>query len=172
MREAQGTNGHSEHTDLVTNSCPASLARICFTGVSDSSAINDTGSKARHSTRTWERPRRCAGHLMSARRFHHREQLRRRTAADWKLVSVDRQRHKVFGNHTLKFGGDVRRMRFDQTLYFEVSGYEQYFGGGPTIRDSPATCYPNYLLGLVDQYQQGAHRQKMFVALALLVRAG
>ena len=43
MREAQGTNGHSEHTDLVTNSCSASLASICFTGVSDSSAINDTG---------------------------------------------------------------------------------------------------------------------------------
>ena len=29
---------------------------------------------------------------------------------------------KTFGKHTLKFGGDVRRQRFDQFLFFEVSG--------------------------------------------------
>ena len=28
----------------------------------------------------------------------------------------------VKGNHTMKFGADVRRERFDQTLYFETSG--------------------------------------------------
>ena len=32
---------------------------------------------------------------------------------------------KVIGNHSFKFGGDVRRQRFDQTLYFDVSG--EYF---------------------------------------------
>src|SRR5438034_3297390 len=29
---------------------------------------------------------------------------------------------KVVGNHSLKFGTDVRRKRFDQTLYFDVNG--------------------------------------------------
>ena len=37
---------------------------------------------------------------------------------------------KVSGNHTIKFGGDVRRQRFDQTLYFNVNGEYFYFGGG------------------------------------------
>ena len=32
----------------------------------------------------------------------------------------------------MKFGADVRRMRFDQTLYFEVNGYYNYFGAVPT----------------------------------------
>ena len=29
---------------------------------------------------------------------------------------------KVAGNHTFKFGVDVRRQRFDQTLFFNVNG--------------------------------------------------
>jgi hypothetical protein len=62
---------------------------------------------------------------------------------------------KVSGNHTFKFGADVRRERFDQTLYFNVSGEYFYFGGGPD--DVGATSlYPNYLLGLPDQYGQGS----------------
>jgi len=64
---------------------------------------------------------------------------------------------KVSGNHTFKFGGDVRRQRFDQTLYFNVSGEYFYFGGGP---NDPAAdngnLYPNFLLGLPDQYGQGS----------------
>ena len=35
---------------------------------------------------------------------------------------------KVMGNHSFKFGGDVRRQRFDQTLYFDVNG-EFFFDG-------------------------------------------
>jgi hypothetical protein len=62
---------------------------------------------------------------------------------------------KVSGRHTLKFGGDLRRQRFDQTLFFDVNGDFTYFGGGPndTIFDD---FYPNYLLGLPDFYLQGS----------------
>jgi len=61
----------------------------------------------------------------------------------------------VKGSHTMKFGADVRRQRFDQTLYFNVNGEYFYFGGGPndTVTD---TFYPNYLLGLPDSYIQGS----------------
>jgi hypothetical protein len=62
---------------------------------------------------------------------------------------------KVKGNHTLKFGADLRRMRFDQHLFFEVNGYYNFNGGG--TNDTGFTdLYPNYLLGLPDIYQQGA----------------
>ena len=30
----------------------------------------------------------------------------------------------------MKFGGDVRRQHFDQTLYYNVNGLYSYYGGG------------------------------------------
>ncbi len=68
---------------------------------------------------------------------------------------------KVVGNHTLKFGVDVRRQRFDQTLYFNVSGEQLFFGGGQndTVASNPdgsSNLYPNYLLGLPDQFGEGS----------------
>lgn len=61
----------------------------------------------------------------------------------------------VKGGHTTKFGADLRRQRFDQTLYFNVNGEYFYFGGGPndTLTDN---FYPNFLLGLPDTYIQGS----------------
>ena len=77
---------------------------------------------------------------------------------------------KVKGNHTLKFGADIRRMRFDQTLYFEVNGYYNYFGGG-TNDAGYSDLYPNYLLGLPDTYQQGAAQNENVRTTALYLFA-
>ena len=41
---------------------------------------------------------------------------------------------KLIGNHTMKFGAEVRRMRFDQTLYYNVNGYYTYDGDTSTHR--------------------------------------
>ena len=76
---------------------------------------------------------------------------------------------KVSGNHTFKFGADVRRQRFDQTLYFNVSGEQLFFGGGQndtitTNNDGSSNLYPNYLLGMPDEYGQGRPSQKTFAA--------
>jgi Carboxypeptidase regulatory-like domain len=62
---------------------------------------------------------------------------------------------KVSGNHTLKFGVDLRRQRFDQTLYFNVNGEQEFFGDGPNDTQA-ANLYPNYLLGLPDQFGEGS----------------
>ena len=62
---------------------------------------------------------------------------------------------KVLGSHTFKFGADVRRQRFDQTLFFNVNGYYNYFGGGPNDVGFD-DLFPNYLLGLPDSYSQGS----------------
>jgi Carboxypeptidase regulatory-like domain len=61
---------------------------------------------------------------------------------------------KVMGSHTLKFGGDIRRQQFNQTLYFDVNGDYAYYGGGPNDVGYD-NLYPNYLLGLPDSYVQG-----------------
>jgi Carboxypeptidase regulatory-like domain len=63
---------------------------------------------------------------------------------------------KVSGNHTLKFGVDVRRQRFDQTLYFNVNGEQEFFGGGPNDVGDANNLFPNYLLGLPDQFGEGS----------------
>jgi hypothetical protein len=66
---------------------------------------------------------------------------------------------KVKGKHTLKFGADVRRQRFDQTLYFDVNGEYFYFGGGPNDTGFQ-NFYPNYLLGFPDEYGQGSAQKE------------
>ena len=62
---------------------------------------------------------------------------------------------KVVGNHSLKFGTDVRRQRFDQTLYFDVNG-EFFVDGTSTSTVGAANNYPDYLLGLPGSYGQGS----------------
>jgi hypothetical protein len=62
---------------------------------------------------------------------------------------------KISGNHTLKFGVDVRRQQFNQFYYYDVNGEFSYFGGGPNDTGS-ANLYPNFLLGLPDTFGQGS----------------
>jgi len=76
----------------------------------------------------------------------------------------------VKGNHAIKFGGDIRRQLFDQTLYYNVNGFYSLYGGGPNDPDfeipndpndlsqgsSEGTLMPEYLLGLPDSFSQGS----------------
>ena len=73
---------------------------------------------------------------------------------------------KVMGNHTVKFGGDFRRQQFNQFLFFDVNGTFDFFGGGPNDPGfgeldqngelDSQSLLPNYLLGLPDDFLQGA----------------
>ena len=54
---------------------------------------------------------------------------------------------KVVGNHSLKFGADVRRQRFDQTLYFDVNG-EFFVDGTSTNTTGGDTVFSDYMLGI------------------------
>jgi outer membrane receptor protein involved in Fe transport len=62
---------------------------------------------------------------------------------------------KVVGNHSLKFGGDVRRQRFDQTLYFDVNG-EFFVDETSANTTNGDTAFSDYLLGLPGSYGQGS----------------
>ncbi|HUJ30297.1 MAG TPA: carboxypeptidase regulatory-like domain-containing protein [Candidatus Acidoferrum sp.] len=63
---------------------------------------------------------------------------------------------KIFGGHTVKFGGDVRRQRFDQFLYFEVNGNYAITNANNADQIGSDDAYPNYFLGAVNVYQQGS----------------
>lgn len=62
---------------------------------------------------------------------------------------------KVVGNHSLKFGTDVRRQRFDQTLYFDVNG-EFFVDETSTNSTLGDTAFSDYMLGLPGSYGQGS----------------
>ena len=65
----------------------------------------------------------------------------------------------VKSNHTMKFGADIRRSRFDQTLYYNVSGQLTF---NSTTENSVLynDNYPGYLLGLDDSYTQGSAQRE------------
>lgn len=68
---------------------------------------------------------------------------------------------KVAGTHAMKFGADVRRQRFDQTLYFNVNGNYGFTGGssnnlGLMNANGNQNLFPDYLLGLPNSYTQGS----------------
>ena len=77
---------------------------------------------------------------------------------------------KVMGTHSLKFGVDVRRMRFDQTLYYNVNGYYTFIGGGTNDVGSD-DLFPDYLLGLPNTYTQGSAQHENVRSTALYLFA-
>ena len=165
MREAQGTFQHSINTNNVTDSCESAEAKpFCFTGLSDASAVNDPANNPLAGTPFNSKvgitpglgPNRegvpdvsVSGGFTIGNNFEG-ELPQVGNSFQWSDNIT-----KVKGSHTLKFGADIRRMRFDQHLFFEVNGYYNYFGGG-TNDTGFSDLYPNYLLGLPDVYQQGA----------------
>ena len=141
MREAQRTFNHSQNTNSVTGTpCASAAAKpFCFTGVSDASVINDPVNNVLAGTPFASKIGITPG--LGAQR----EGVPDITVSGGFTIGNDFEGElpqvgnsfqwsdsltKVVGNHTMKFGADLRRMRFDQTLYFEVSGYYNYFGGG------------------------------------------
>jgi len=62
---------------------------------------------------------------------------------------------KVVGKHSFKLGSDVRRQRFDQTLYFDVNG-EFFVDQTSTNSTLGDTAFSDYLLGFPGSYGQGS----------------
>lgn len=162
MREGQLTFQHPQVTGSVQSSCSSPAAQaVCFNGTSDSTAITGSlGTNPQYGITTglpsshtgvpfvgvsggfaigngWEGELPQVGNS-----FMWSDNL------TW-----------VKGNHTAKFGVDVRRARFDQTLYYNVSG--QFTFDGSTANDvSYSDNYPSYLLGLADSYVQGSAQRE------------
>ncbi len=71
---------------------------------------------------------------------------------------------KIVGNHSFKFGADVRRQEFDQLLFFNVNGSYTFTSstGAPTGNDLGfADSYADYLLGLPNLYTQGSAQHEL-----------
>ena len=63
---------------------------------------------------------------------------------------------KIIGNHSTKFGVDVRRQRFDQFLYFNINGDYSFQTAGTQNDLGYQNAYADYFLGVPTTYSQGA----------------
>jgi len=159
MREGQLGFLKNVVTGPVTSSCTGTAATYCFTGTSDSSAItvNDGTSPSLGitpglpSNKTGVPFVSIAGFASFGNNWEGQlpqvgNSFQWSDGLTW-----------VKGNHTMKFGVDVRRGRFDQFYYYDVNGDFTFSGlGNNVIGGADGDYYPQYLLGLADSYSQGS----------------
>jgi hypothetical protein len=169
-REAQRTFQHPQRTSLVQDSCPTAPSWLtdalgsvpCF---SDGTAANTTGIHpglgAQHEGLPFIQL--SGGFTIGNNGEGELPQVG--NSFQWS-DSVS----KIIGNHSVKFGGDVRRQRFDQTLYFDVNG-EFFFDGSSNNTLGSASVIPDYLLGLPGSYGQGSAQVENVRSTALYLFA-
>src|SRR3984957_16817876 len=158
-REGQQTFQHPERTSLVQNSCPPAPSWLttvtgappCFLGDTPS----DTGPNAPGIHPFLGAGREGLPSIAVAGGFSLGNDAEGELPQTGNSFQVADNLTKVAGTHSLKFGVDFRRQQFNQFLYYNVNGTFSYYGGGPNDTQS-ANLYPNFLLGLPDQFGEGS----------------
>ncbi len=157
FREGQGTFLHPQHTNLVQDSCnlrPTSVtvdAAHCFADPNNP----DLGIHPRIGADREGVPYvNIAGGFSIGNNFEGELPQRGNT------FQISDSFGKVVGKHSLKFGGDFRKQQFDQRLYFNINGSYYLYGGGAneTLTDN---LFPDFLLGLNDNYIQGSAQDEL-----------
>jgi hypothetical protein len=161
FREGQGRFLHPQRTNLVQNSCAGVPADQCFsdpdnprTGITPNLGADHEGVPFIAVSGGFSLGNNFEGELPQVG-----------NTFQWTDNFT-----KVMGKHTLKFGADVHRQQFNQTLYFAVNGQYNYFGGGPNDVGFD-DLIPNYLLGLPDIYLQGSAQHEYVRSTALYLYA-
>ncbi|HEX8816068.1 MAG TPA: TonB-dependent receptor [Terriglobales bacterium] len=167
MREGEQGFLKPQTTNAVTASCTGPASAFCFTGVSDSSAINQllvsTGTPAGKGGITTGLPSTLTGVPYinvagGAQIGNNFEGILPQTGNSFQWSD---SLTWVKNTHTFKFGTDVRRQRFDQYYYFNVNGeYTINNTGSNAIVPGDGDNYAAYLLGLVDTYDQGSGQRE------------
>ena len=121
FREAQGNFLHPQRTNLVQDSCATVPADECF---NDGTAGNDTGIHPRLGANREGVPFVDVSGLFSYGNNFEGEIPQIGNTFQW-----SDSLSWVKGSNTTKFGADIRRQRFDQTLYYNVNDLYSYFGG-------------------------------------------
>jgi len=166
MREGQLTFQHPQNTNAVQASCSSPAAQaVCFNGVSDSntgptSIQGQLGTSPQYGITTGLPTNRTGVPFISvAGGFAIGNGWEGELPQVGNSFMWTDSLTWVKSNHTMKFGADVRRSRFDQTLYYNVSGQ---FSFNSTTENSVFynDNYPGYLLGLDDSYLQGSAQRE------------
>ncbi len=167
MREGQLGFLTPQTTNAVTSSCTGTAAMYCFTGTSDSAPINallsSSGIPAGKGGITPGLPASLTGvpyvDISGGAVFGNNFEGVLPQVGNSFQWSDDLT--WVKGNHTFKFGTDIRRARFDQYYYFDVNGEFTFDNSGSnSIIPGDGDNYAEYLLGLTDTYTQGSGQRE------------
>ena len=154
FREGQQTNNHPVHTlPSVQDSCGAVGPANCFTDPANPSAGITTDLPGRVGVPYIS----VNGGFAIGNNFEG-ELPQTGNTFQWTDNFT-----KTIRKHTIKFGGDVRRQRFDQFLYFDVSGeytISNLNNADQIGSDGTFPAYPNYFLGAPSTYTQGAAQRE------------
>jgi Carboxypeptidase regulatory-like domain len=163
MREGELGYIKPQTTGSLTSTCTGAASTFCFTGTSDSSAITSEFGTAANLGITPGLPSSLTGvpyvNISGGASFGNNfegflpqvgNSFQWSDGLTW-----------VKGNHTFKFGVDVRRARFDQYYYFDVNGEYTFDNSGPNgIIPGDGDQYAEFLLGLADAYTQGSGQRE------------
>ena len=129
---------HPQHTDLVQDSCATVSGGQCF---------SDPNNPHLGITPNLGASREGVPYISVSGGFSLGNNFEGELPQVGNTFQISDNFGKVIGNHSLKFGGDFRYQKFDQTLFFDMNGQYLYFGGGPNDPGF-SDLFPNYLLGL------------------------
>ncbi len=174
MREGQLGFLKPQTNNAVTASCTGAAAAFCFTGTSDAAPINalltSSGISPGKGGITPGLPTSLTGvpymNISGGVSFGNNWEGFLPQVGNSFQWSDDLT--WVKGNHTFKFGADVRRARFDQYYYFDVNGEFTFNNSGPNaILPGDGDNYAEFLLGLTDTYTQGSGQREDIRATSL-----
>jgi hypothetical protein len=165
MREGQLGYIKPQNTGALTSTCSGSAVPYCFTGTSDSTGISSPSAFGTSPSLgiTPGLPSNLTGvpfvSISGGASFGNNfEGFLPQVGNSFQWSD---ELTWVKGNHTFKFGVDVRRMRFDQFYYFDVNGEFTFDNSGPNaIIPSDGDQYAEFLLGLADAYTQGSGQRE------------
>jgi carboxypeptidase family protein len=167
MREGELGYLKNQSSTAVTSSCSGAAAAFCFTGVSDSSvgpnSIQGQFGASPKLGITPGLPANLTGvpfvNISGGAEFGNNfEGFLPQVGNSFQWTD---ELTWVKGTHTLKFGVDVRRARFDQYYYFDVNGEYTFNNSGPNaIVPGDGDNYAEFLLGLADTYTQGSGQRE------------
>ena len=165
LREGQLTFQHPQNTGAPSSFCTGSAATFCFTGTSDSNAgagsiQGQLGVDPKYGITTGLPTNRTGLPFVNVGGgFNIGNGWEGELPQVGNSFQFSDNLSWVKGAHTMKFGADVRRSRFDQTLYYNVSGNATFDSSGTNAVVS-GDNYPGYFLGLVDTYSQGSAQRE------------
>jgi hypothetical protein len=164
MREGELGFLKNQTSNAVKASCTGSVApQYCFTGLSDSSAIQSSFGTAPNLGITPGLPSNLTGvpfvNISGGASFGNNfEGFLPQVGNSFQWTD---ELSWVKGNHTFKFGLDARRARFDQFYYFDLNGEYTFDNSGPNaILPGDGDNYAEFLLGLADGYTQGSGQRE------------
>jgi len=167
MREGQLGFLKPQTTNAVSASCTGAATAFCFNGTSDSAPINSLissfGVPAGKAGITPGLPSTITGvpevEISGGAEFgNNYEGFLPQVGNSFQWSD---NLTWVKGDHTFKFGVDIRRQRFDQYYYFDVNGFFTFNNSGANaIFPGDQDNYAEFLLGLSDQYIQGSGQRE------------